>query len=208
MRSMLFLLPLVLRVLTTPAVHADAIIVTQAMSASSICEIFVEESSIRVELEIGGRDLPGFRNLMPDSVFERLGNEPEPLRDRFPRFFQEDLVLRLDGGEPLFGRVLEMEPRPKVKRDLITGEPLPAEEGETETVVYAVLEYPYAGRPSTLTISSPRDEGGAPNTTIGFVLYHLGLPTPDFRYMGLEQTVDLDWDDPWYSRFRNRNLRR
>jgi len=30
----------------------------------------------------------------------------------------------------------------------------------------------------------------------------------DFRYLGVEETLDLDWDDPWYSRFRNRNLRR
>ena len=27
-----------------------------------------------------------------------------------------------------------------------------------------------------------------------------------FRYLSTEETVDLDWEDPWYSRFRNRNL--
>ena len=56
----------------TPAA-ADAIVITQAMKASTIAEIFVEESSIRVEIEIGGRDLPAFHNLMPDSVNERMG---------------------------------------------------------------------------------------------------------------------------------------
>jgi hypothetical protein len=30
----------------------------------------------------------------------------------------------------------------------------------------------------------------------------------DFRYLGSEEVLDLDWQDPWYSRFRNRNLRR
>ena len=30
----------------------------------------------------------------------------------------------------------------------------------------------------------------------------------DFRYLSTEETLDLDWTDPWYSKFRNRNLRR
>jgi hypothetical protein len=187
---------------------ADAIIVTQAMNASTIVEIFVEESSIRVEAEIGGSDLQGFRNLLPDSVFERLGNAPEPLSARLPRFFAEDLVIRPEGGKPMPARVLELEPRPKVKRDLITGEPLPPEEGETETVVFGVFEYLFDRRPDALTISAPRSESGAPGATIGFVLYHQGLPVTDFRYLGHEATVDLEWSDPWYSKFRNRNLRR
>jgi hypothetical protein len=28
----------------------------------------------------------------------------------------------------------------------------------------------------------------------------------DFRYLGAESTIDLDWNDPWFSKFRNRNL--
>jgi hypothetical protein len=43
---------------------------------------------------------------------------------------------------------------------------------------------------------------------IGFVLYHCGVAVNDFRYLGAKSTVDLDWDDPWYSRFRHRNLKR
>ncbi len=190
------------------AVRADAIIVTQAMNATTIAEIFIGESVIRLELEIGGRDLPAFRNLMPDAVYQRLGFEPEPLRHRLPRFFLEDMVLRADDGPPLPGRVLEMEARPKVERDQITGEPLQAAEGETETVVFGVFEYPFEGRPQSLTISPPRSQAGAPTAGIGFVVYHLGLPVMDFRYLGVEETLDLDWRDPWYSRFRNRNLRR
>ena len=38
---------------------ADAIVITKAMTASTIAEIFIEESSVRVELEIGGPDLDG-----------------------------------------------------------------------------------------------------------------------------------------------------
>jgi hypothetical protein len=43
---------------------------------------------------------------------------------------------------------------------------------------------------------------------VGFVVYHLGLPVTDFRYLGATETLELDWDDPWYSRFKNRNLKR
>ena len=50
--------------------------------------------------------------------------------DRLVRFFGEDLVFRLDRGAPIPGRILEMEPRKRVQRDEITGEPLPVPEGE------------------------------------------------------------------------------
>ena len=30
----------------------------------------------------------------------------------------------------------------------------------------------------------------------------------DFRYLGSEEVLRLDWDDPWYTQFDNRNLRR
>ena len=159
---------------------ADAIVVTQAMTASTVAEIFIEDEVVRIELEIGAADLPAFHNLMPDSVNERLGFDPEPLADRLPRFFRQDLVIRQDGGAPRPGRVTEIEPRPRVGRDVITGEPLPAAEGEEETVIFAVLEYRLGGRPETLTIESVPVEG-RPVAGIGFVAYHLGLPVNDFR---------------------------
>ncbi len=38
--------------------------------------------------------------------------------------------------------------------------------------------------------------------------YHHEIPVNDFRYLSTEEVLDLDWSDPWYSAFRNRNLRR
>jgi len=38
------------------------------------------------------------------------------------------------------------------------------------------------------------------------IKYHGGVPVNDFRYLSKEETVDLDWEDPWYSKFRNKNL--
>jgi hypothetical protein len=206
-RSQLLLL-IAMFLLPAWRVAADAIVISRAMLASTIAEVFVEESSVRVELEIGLNDLPAFRNLVPDAVYERLGYEQEPLSRRLPRFFREDFAIRADGGAPLPGRVLEIAPRPRVRRDEITGEPLPAGDEEPETIIFAVLEYPFSGRPASLGLNPPRAPSGAPNANVGFTVYHLGLPVIDFRYLGREEVLDLDWRDPWYSRFRNRNLRR
>ena len=199
----------VLLCLRAASMGADAIMVTKAMTASTIAEIFVEREGVRVELEIGGQDLTGFRNLMPDGIYERLGFDPKPLAERYPLFFQQDFVIRADGGPPLPARVTAMEPRPRVRRDEITGLPMPLAEGEEpETVIFAVLEYPFRERPSVLTIKPPQQESGTAAATIGFMTYHQNLPVNDFRYLGTEETLDLSWQDPWYSKFRNRNLRR
>jgi hypothetical protein len=183
---------------------ADAIIRTQAMFASTIAEYFVEDGRVLVDLEIGVPDLETFRNLLPDEILAKLGPAPEPLATRLERFFAEDLVIAGPDG-PLPGRLLEMGPRERLKRDPITGEPLPPAEGEEpEVVVFARLEYALAGRPETLTLHGPR--GG--NTSVGFVAYHARIPANDFRYLTPSQTLRLDWDDPWYTRFERRALRR
>jgi hypothetical protein len=188
--------------------RGDAIIVTRAATATTITEIFIEKDSIRVDLEIGLPDLSAFRNLLPDELYERLGNDPEPLAARLPRFFREDLVLRPDAGAPLMGRIEEMLARPRIVRDQVTGDPLPVAEDEGELVVFARLDYSLKKRPEALTVSPPRSEAGHPVANIGFMVYHRGLPVIDFRYLGVEETLNLDWEDPWYSRFENRNLRR
>ena len=66
----------------TARVCADAIVVSKAMTASTIAEVFVEQGAIRAAIEIGVQDLNGFRNLMPDELYERLGHDPVPLVDR------------------------------------------------------------------------------------------------------------------------------
>jgi len=77
----------------TATVRADAIVVTRAMKASTIAEIFVESDEIRVDLEIGVDDLDAFRNLMPDEIYERLGHDPAPPAERLDRFLTAHLVV-------------------------------------------------------------------------------------------------------------------
>jgi hypothetical protein len=185
--------------------HADAIVRTQAMLASTITELFVEDGRARVELEIGTGDLRGFQNLVPDEILARLGLPPEPWPNRLARFFEEDLVLRADDGPPLAGKLVLLEGRERIRRDDISGEPLPAsDDAPPETVLFAQLEYALEGRPATLTIQGP---GRAP-VSVGFVAYHGGVAVNDFRYLGPTQRLALDWEDPWYSRFESRSLLR
>lgn len=188
--------------LSPVSLMADAIVRTQAMMATTIAEFFVENDGVWLELEIGLSDLEGFGNLMPDEIYERLGNEPQALRDRLPRFFQADLPVVVEDGQPIIGRIVEMQPRSRVKRDEITGEPLPDTEEDPEVVVFARIHYPFSGRPETLSFGMNQP------ASIGFVAYHRKVPVNDFRYLGSVQRLQLDWDDPWYSSFDIRTLRR
>jgi len=179
--------------LTAPFAAADALVVTRAMKATTILEVFVGADEVRVELEIAAADVEAFSNLLP-----RKGDTPEALFKRLGLFFKADLVLSAD-GEALVGRVEGLQARRRVRRDEITGEPA----GESdETVLFLRLRYPLAGAPRTFAIKPPT------GANIGFVVYHEGVAMNDFRYLGGEQVADLDWTDPFFSRFRSRNLRR
>ncbi len=184
------------------AAFADAIIRTQAMLATSIAELYVEEDGVLLELEIGLADIEAYKNLLPDDIYERLGNEPRPLRERLPIFFREDLLVVANGSEPILGRVIEMQPRERIRRDEITGEPLQSSDTEPETVVFTRIRYPFSQRPDSITFGITRP------ANIGFVAYHKNVAVNDFRYMGPTQTLELDWEDPWYSSFGTRALRR
>jgi len=100
--------------------------------------------------------------------------------------------------------LLEMEPRERVQRDEISGEPLPTSVVNAETVLFVRLEFSLPHRTSALTL------GGriSAQAGLGFVVYHEQVAVNDFRYLAAEQTLRLDWDDPWYSTFDTRTLRR
>jgi len=198
-------LPILLTLLAWPmAAVADAIVVSQAMFASTIAEYFVEEDHVMVELEIGMNDLPAFRNLLPDGIFQKMGYSPEPIEDRLEQFFSRDMAIYSEGA-PLKGHVINMGPESRVKRDPVTGEALPADTEEPEVVIVATLVYPFEQKPDSLTLTAPSVTGMA---SIGFVLYHRGVAVNDFRFLTSGYTVELDWLDPWYSAFDSRSLRR
>lgn len=191
--------------LFAPLVVADAIVRSQAMFATTIAEFHVEQDGIRVELEIGLPDIGGFRNLLPDGVYEEMGNEPRPYGERLVEFFARDLVIAGD-SEVLPGQLRSIGPQPRVKRDDVTGEELPVIAAEAETVVAAELFYPFGDtRPEQLEFNPPLQFG---MVTVGFVIYHNTVAVNDFRYMSPGMVLKLDWEDPWYSAFASRSMRR
>jgi hypothetical protein len=197
---------LTLMLLLAPSAWADAIIRSQAMLATTIAEFYIERDRVYVELEIGLGDLPAFANILPDQIYEKTGNPPAPLRERLTRFFAHELALYDDDRQtPLPGRLIGIEPRERVRRDQVTGEPLTSTDQPPETVVFARLEYASDGEPAELRIDHAPTGGPS---SIGFVAYHDGIAVNDFRYLARRQVLELDWDDPWYSRFRGRALRR
>jgi hypothetical protein len=130
---------------------------------------------------------------------------PRPHPERLAEFFASDMVIA--GDEVLLpGELLSIGPRTRIVRDQVTGEELPVVEEEAETVVAAELFYPFgAVRPGSLGFSPPVQFGMA---NVGFVVYHNTVAVNDFRYLARGMVLDLDWEDPWYSAFRIRNMRR
>jgi hypothetical protein len=166
--------------------RSDPLVIVRAMTATTIAEMYVEPDSVVVELEIGLADLDAFRNLMPDQIFERLGHEAEPLRERLGRFFREDLTIAAPKVGALPGRVVEMTARPRLQRDEITGEALPVQDEEAEPTVFAKLVYhlPEGAGPEALVFSPPSVETLGAAANVGFAVYHRGVPVNDFRYLG------------------------
>ena len=183
---------------------ADAIMRSQAMFADTIAEYFVEDDQVRLELEIGSNDVGAFRNLLPDDLYQHLDYGGAPLEERLPRFVTDDMPV-LVGNTPLVGRVTKIGPATRPLRDQITGEALPTPEDQATVVIRATIVFPFDERPDSLTLVAPLQTGHA---NIGFVLYHKGIAVNDYRYLISGFTVNLDWQDAWYSAFPERALRR
>ncbi len=185
---------------------ADAIVVTQAMKASTIAEVFIEENAVRAEIEIGAQDLPAFANLLPDELYEKLTAEERPRQERSRKSLESEWQILAD-DQTLAGQLEQLVPGKRVVRDEVTGEALAEQPDDAEPVIRVTLRYPLTGRPQTVSIRAPRS-GNAPIANIGFVCYHSRVAVNDFRYLSGKVTLDLDWSDPWYSRFRHANYRR
>ena len=82
-----------------------------------------------------------------------------------------------------------------VRRDDITGEPLPRRANRRPSSTPPSC-WPLAASPRRLEFL-----GLPAGASVGFVVYHEGIAVNDFRYMAASQALNLDWNDPWYSAF-------
>ncbi len=201
--------------LTAPLGRADWINLTGSETAPNIAEIYVMDDHVRLVFEVYIGDLEKFTELVPDAwLSEADGNRP-PLEERMRRFASERFRFVTETGEALPARLELVEPRLRVDRkspfagmiNPLTRQRVP-EAPADKRVLYAEIVYPFEGRPRQLTIMPPLDDSGIADVTIGFIAYHKSVPVIDFRYLGQPATLNLDWEDPWYSKFDNPNLKR
>ncbi len=182
--------------------EADWINFTGAELSSTIAEVYVEEDKIIVVLEIGDRDKEAFVDLISDPV----GSSDKEVLKRRRRFFKKGLVLKAD-GIPLEGEVKIADVRERVERPSMYNKP-PGGQKPSKYVTYVEIEYPFKHKPETIEITPPLDEEGYTDASIGYVVYHKSIPVIDFRFLAPGAELKLNWEDPWYSKFDNPNLKR
>lgn len=215
MKNLSFFLFTLVIILISSTSRADWINLTGAENARNIAEIYVEKDQVKIKLEIYVKDLLVFDELVPDDFF------PEPIpgrpgsEDRMQVFTDTGFQIITDTGKKLPAKIDLVEPRMRIDRpspfagsiNPYTRQRVPGPP-EDKRVLYVELSYPFEGKPKSLTFIPPVDENGFPKVSIGFLCYHGGVPVVDFRQLTDINTLHLDWDDPWYSVFEKKTLKR
>jgi len=195
--------------------HADWINLTGSESARNIAEIYVEKDHVKINLEIFVQDLALFSELIPDDFFLKGIPGRPALEERIKIFADQTFQIITDSGEKLPVLLDLVEPRTRIERpspfagtinpftrQIIPGAP------KDKRVLYAELTYPFNRQPESLTFIPPVDENGFPKASIGFICFHQGVPVVDFRQLTDKNILRLEWDDPWYSAFEKKQLKR
>jgi len=210
--------------LWAPLLRADWINLTGAETAPNIAEIYVLDDHVKVKLEVYFGDLAKFEELVPDEWLKDSasgsGSKRPSLEKRMQTFASERLQIITDEGVRLSAKLVLVETRNRVERlSPFAGVINPTtrqrvkEAPADKRVLYAEIIYPFPGKdktlkPNQLQIIPPLDAQSMVSATIGFVAFHQAVPIVDFRYLGQVSTLNIDWQDPWYTRFENKNLSR
>jgi len=202
-----FLLFILSFIVCLQIVKADYITLVQADKCDTIIEIHIQEGSLRIIYEIGEKDYQWFKHIIPAKYYEggfQESNQQEYLRN----FFKNDFPVIVN-GRPLTGDVTRLEKTKRIPRaSLYTGK-VDTTSKASKYVVFVEIVYPLPGKPAKISITPPLAEGFSSTlANIGFVTYHKKIPVHDIRYLGSEEIIHLDWKDPWYTRFENKNIRR
>ncbi len=193
---------------------ADLMPLNGAAVAPNIAEITIQDDGVLVKLEVYVGDLGVFRDLLPNEFLKSDTSERPSLGERLGKFSREGLQIVADGTR-LTPQLLVAEPRTRVDRsaalasaqNALSQLPVP-KSPEDKRVFYAELKYPFETRPDSLVFVPPTKPNGFVKASIGFIAFHETVPVIDFRYLSGPETLRLDWNDPWYTRFDNKNLKR
>jgi len=195
--------------------RSDWVNLTGAETSPNIAEIYVLDDQVKLMLEIYIDNLDTFDELIPDDWLKDSSSNRSPVEERLQNFANNKFQFITDTGEKLPAKLILVEPRLRIDRksrfagkiNPYTQQRIP-EAPEDKRVLYAELSYPFKTKPETLTIIPPLDEEGRALVSIGFIAYHKSVPIIDFRYLGQTAKLNLDWQDPWYTKFENKNLTR
>ena len=194
---------------------SDWINLTGAETSPNIAEIYVMDDHVKVKLEVYVGDLSSFEELIPDDWIEDPKIKRPSLEERIEQFASSKLKFITDDGTTLPAQLELVEPRMRVdRRSPFAGMVNPytrqrvAGAPADKRVLYAEISYPFDGKPAHITMVPPLDDEGRAEVTLGFIAYHKSVPVIDFRYLGAPAKLNLDWSDPWYSKFDNPNLKR
>jgi hypothetical protein len=195
--------------------RGDWINLSGAETSRNIAEIYVLRDRVKLVLEIHVDDVMAFEELVPDEMLAGSGIERPPPTARIRHFAEQSFVVVAPDGTKLPARLDLVELRRRVDRQSVfagminpyTQRRVP-EAPADKRVLYAELSYPFEGEPTELSFVPPLDAEGRATVSIGFIVYHKAVPVIDFRYLGAPVRLLLDWKDPWYSKFENRNLTR
>lgn len=198
-----------------PLLNADWMNLTGAETANNIAEIYVLDDHVKVKLEVYIGDLEKFEELIPDEWLKKPSDKRPSLEKRMATFATKRLQFISDEGVRLPAKLVLVESRKRVDRQsAFAGMINPMtrqrvrEAPADKRVLYAEIIYPFDRKPKQLQIIPPIDEHGIVSANIGFLAYHQGVPIVDFRYLGQTANLNLDWHDPWYTKFDNKNLSR
>ena len=195
---------------------ADLVNLSGAENAPNIAEIYINTDHVRIELEVFVNDLAIFKELIPDDFVKDMNIQRPPLAERLERFSLNGFQIIDDKGHRLQAQVRMAEPRFRKERpSLYAGKINPYTRlrvpgpPEDKRVLFFELTYPFEQRPAALTFIPPLDEKtGIGKVSLGFVTFHDEVLINDFRFLSEPSTITLDWDDPWYSAFDNKALKR
>ena len=194
---------------------ADWINLSGAQSAANIAEIYVEDDHVRLVLEIYVNDIDQFIDLLPDEWLKQADMTPPPIQERMRRFSTDGFQIIIGDQQRLMAEMKLVEPRFRKDRpnpfagsiNPYTRQPIPGPP-EDKRVLYLELVYPFETKPREITFVPPLETDGKSAASIGFIAYHKGVPIVDYRYLSEPAKLNLDWQDPWYSRFENKALQR
>lgn len=194
---------------------ADWINLTGAETSPNIAEITVLDDRVHLAIEVYVEDIGAFEDVLPDAWFKTLPANRPALQERMAHFSEKVIQVLTDDGTRLPAELKVVERRLRKDRyspfagmvNPMTGQKAP-EPPADKRVLYVELDYPFEGSPEHISIIPPMDEKGLPRVSIGFIAYHKTVPVINFRYLSAPVLLNLDWDDPWYSRFDNPNLKR